>query len=217
MKGKMIQNNTWFKMLITLCVLTLLTGMITGCGKKPADNVGNNEEVTQVAEEVEEQPTVDVTPSEEPEVVEPEPSEEPEVVEPMPSEEPEVVDSEPDEESIISAYSSYYTLLKHLDYDELKIIVWGSEGGQAILSDGDSYQMEKGDWLYLYYPQQNLSINTDKDYIDIINEYETDCFFAIPGVGENLEIAFTAVAPDGTEYEITVYITKDFELDGLAE
>lgn len=206
MKGKMIQNNTWFKMLITLCVLTLLTGMITGCGKKPADNAGNNEEVTQVTNEVEEQPTVEPTPSEEPEVVEPEHSEEP-----LPSEELEVVEPTTEEELDLSQYVNYLDLLNDMNYDELKIIVWSDEGAHAILSDGDSYQMEKDDRLKLYYPQENLSVNADKDYVVILNEYETDCGFYITISGENLETTFTAVAPDGTEYEITVYLSKDFE------
>lgn len=50
MRGKRIHYNTLFKILVTVCALILLAGMITGCGKEPADNAGNNEEVLLVSD-----------------------------------------------------------------------------------------------------------------------------------------------------------------------
>lgn len=50
MRGKRMHYNTLFKILVTVCALILLAGMITGCGKEPADHAGNNEEVTQVSD-----------------------------------------------------------------------------------------------------------------------------------------------------------------------
>lgn len=82
------------------------------------------------------------------------------------------------------------------------------------MSDGDSYHIEKSDSLNLYYPQENLNV-TSNDIVTILADYGTDCSFYIPTVGENLEATFNATAPDGSEYEITVYFTKDFEGSGI--
>lgn len=185
------------------------------------DTADDNKETAQAAEGVEDNSTADAASSETMEGTNAESLETPEEGSEITETGSEIADSNEadaeestqysDGEIDFSQYEIYLDLLKDMNYDDLKIIVWNSQkGGQAILSDGDSYEMQKDDNLYLYYPQENLNV-TSNDIVNIFASYGTDCGFYIYAAGENLEATFNAIAPDSTEYEITVYITKDFK------
>lgn len=104
-------------------------------------------------------------------------------------------------------------LVADMEYDELKIIVWGEDSAKKILSDGDIYEIEKDDSLYIYYPQKMSSITTSMDYVEISTQNEEICIFNVYGTGENIEVTFKGTDVDGKEYEITFYIIKDWKYE----
>lgn len=141
-----------------------------------------------------------------------------EVSEPVSEEISEVVSEEVVEELDLSLYTTengkkVVDLVNDMPYDELKVIVWRKDSGaEAILSDGDSYQLEDADDnLYLYYSNQVQEIKSNTPHIKLNVRGENVCGFNVFVKGEDLEVSFTVVYEDGTEEDITIYITKDFE------
>lgn len=133
----------------------------------------------------------------------------------------EVVSEEPVEETMdLTPYTTengkkVVDLVNDMEYNEFKVIVWSKDiGAVTILSNGDSYQIQNADeYLYLYYPNQMQSVQSDMDYVRIEGDYEIACTFDVYGTGENIEVTFTGTDVDGKEYEITFYITKDWKYE----
>lgn len=181
---------------IVLVSCMMLMMVFVGCGKE-------------VAEENSTTPTSEVVS----EVV----SEE--VSEPVSEEHSEVVSEEPAEATEIDL--SQYTeengkkivdLANDMNYDEFKIIVWRyGVGAIAILSNGDSYQLQDDDdFLFLYFPEEmsDFKFNEYSVYMPENGGYRTRAIDVI-GFGENKEVTLTGTDVNGKEYEITVYITKE--------
>ena len=102
-------------------------------------------------------------------------------------------------------------LVNDMNYNEFKVIVWKTgEGAKTILSNGDSYQIQEDEWLWLYYPNQMQNVQSNMDYVMIDREAERICDFHIYETGESIKVSFTGTDIDGKEYEITFYITKDW-------
>lgn len=184
-------KNKCGKLFVLLAVSLMMMVLLTGC--------------TKPVEEASSQPVVSEEVSE--------------VVSEEVGEEISEATSEEVEEIDLSLYTTVdikrpVDLINDMDYEELKIVVWGHideeiSGAKAILSDGDSYTIVEDDNLYLYYAEQNSSVHTDKDYVYLGNDGETYSFVFLNIEGTNLEVPITAIAPDGTEYSITVYITNE--------
>ena len=179
---------------IVLALSVMLVGFLVGCGgeaevtPEPSDT---SEEVSETVSEVVSEEISETTTEEVSEVVSEEPLE-------------AVMDLTP---YTINNGKFVVDLVADMDYDELKIIVWDTEGAKEVLSNGDSYKIEGGDSLYVYYPQKMTSINPNMDEIEIYTELDYVCAFLLNTSGENIEVAFTATDIDGKEYEITVYLT----------
>ncbi len=131
----------------------------------------------------------------------------------------EVVSEEPAEATEIDL--SQYTqengkkvvdLANDMNYDEFKIIVWRhGVGAIAILSNGDSYQLQDDDdSLFLYFPEEmsDFKFNEYSVYMPAAGGYRTRAIDVI-GFGENKEVTIAGTDVNGKEYEITVYITKE--------
>jgi len=134
--------------------------------------------------------------------------------EPISEEPSEVVPEEIDLTLYTEANGKKATdLSEDMSYNELKVFVWKYEcGAKAILSDGDSYVMEDDDdLLYLYYPRGVQNVKANRDSIEIRKQREKSCGFWLPIKGEDLEVTLTVTYEDGSEENITIYVTKDFE------
>ncbi len=103
-------------------------------------------------------------------------------------------------------------LANDMNYDEFKIIVWRhGVGAIAILSNGDSYQLQDDDdSLFLYFPEEmsDFKFNEYSVYMPAAGGYRTRAIDVI-GFGENKEVTIAGTDVNGKEYEITVYITKE--------
>lgn len=186
--------------LVLIAVLTIATMCMGGC------NSGTNDDEVTVSSETEE---ADVTNVAEEPVESEHIDQEPAVNGPEVTEEPEVVE-EPEVD--FSQYDNPLDLIADMEHDELKIIVWGEQGGIQILSDGDSYVFNEGEHFEMYFPRENLQVQCEMYYFDVVIQDSISCAFLISNVtGTDLEVPITATAPDGTEYSITVYITKEWE------
>ncbi len=185
-------RNRSLVVLLVLCAMLAVT--LVGCKKPVAENPvpSTSEVVSEVVSE--------------------------EVSEPVSE---EVVSEEPVEETMdLTPYTTengkkVVDLVNDMEYNEFKVIVWSKDiGAVTILSNGDSYQIQNADeYLYLYYPNQMQSVQSDMDYVRIEGDYEIACTFDVYGTGENIEVTFTGTDVDGKEYEITFYITKDWKYE----
>ncbi len=182
--------------ILILSLLTIFTFM--GCKSPEATDIPSEPISEVVSEEVSE-------------VVSEEPLEE--VSEPASE---EVVEEEMDLTPYTTANGkTIVDLLDDMEYTELKVIIWrNGEGAKAILSSGDSYILEEEDaYLTLYYPNEMQNIEFNVDYIEKVYEDEISCDIMVYGTGENIKVPITATDVDGNQYEITIYIDKDWKYD----
>ena len=193
-ENKKSNRNRSLVVLLVLCAMLAVT--LIGCKKPAEENPAPSTPTSEVESEVISE----------------------EVSEPVSE---EVVSEEPVEETMdLTPYTiengkKVVDLINDMEYNEFKVIVWSKGiGAKTILSNGDSYQIQNADeYLYLYYPNQMQSVQSDMDYVRIEEEYETDCTFNVYGTGENIEVTFTGTDVEGKEYEITFYLTKDWLYD----
>ncbi|MBQ7972460.1 MAG: hypothetical protein IJ291_03290 [Lachnospiraceae bacterium] len=181
-----------------LVLTTLCVTLLAGCGTATEDTPAVSEAISEVVSEV----------------ASGEESSEP-TTESVPEESTEGTTEEID----LTLYTeengkNMVDLTNDMTYNELKLIVWEYEyGAKAIVSDGDSYVMENDDdLLFLYYPKKVQSIKDNMDgAIHILVEEEKYCGFNLYAIGKDLEITFTVTYEDGTEEDITIFLTKNFE------
>ena len=195
-KAKKIIGENGRRILVALLVAMLSTTVV-GCGKPKTED-----DSPKTSEVVSELPSTT------------------EASEPVFSEEPseEVVSEEPSEETMdltpytVSNGKFPLDLVNDMNYNDFKVIVWRSGvGAKTILSDGDSYELQdEDDLLSLYFPNAMTDIQAN-EYVDIYGGNESASGFFIIGSGENMEVTFTGTDVDGKEYEITIYVTKDWK------
>lgn len=179
------------KNLIVLTLVCMLAGTLVGC--KESEAVTSEPSISEVVSELVSEPVSE------------------EVSEEVEAEEPseEVMDLTPYTDS---NGKKAVDLIEDMDYDDFKVIVWRKgEGAKTILSYGDSYQIQdEDDLLVLYLPNEMLDVQSNEH--GDLSEINGSCkMFYVIGTGENLEITFTGTDVDGKEYEITIYITKDWK------
>ena len=186
MKEKMISKSNGFKILIITCSLILLIGVLAGCGEKTEDTLGNNEDVMQeVTNEDEEQPTVDVAPSEEPE----------------PSEEPIVEETE----------QTLKEWADTLDASEIYCAVWYEDTKEGIiLEDGQEISLEPGDKFLYVGTELKGVIDRDALISDLDNSTVSYKMFDVSETIYTYEILYISIEDkNGNNYEYTFYITNE--------
>ena len=206
-----------------LFVVLLMLAMLTACESRKVEVSNEESTESQVVEVATPEPTPKATPIP---TQKPDPTPEPT---PEPTENPNIVDGiDFSEAGSPGPYSmSLAALMYEWDYDEIKIVVVGNRWVEAVLKNGDSYEMslekaEDGETFYMYAPKpvKSISIANGERFIDINKNLYTiaeehrvkvPCNFRIPltTTGTNVEVSITFKYEDGTDETITVYITKE--------